>query len=112
MWAPSAVNHFSIATHVFTVEFHCYVYHLLDVLPEFSPLPHLSEKSKDFDKFELEPIEITVRRTDGSTSTHTDIMFPKRFGEVRRDLAAAPSILFLTSEASCAFRSVCEQILI
>lgn len=35
MWAPSDVNHFDIATHVFTVEFHTYFYHLLDVLPIF-----------------------------------------------------------------------------
>ncbi len=33
MWAPTANNQFQIGSHVFTVEFHTYFYHLLDALP-------------------------------------------------------------------------------
>ena len=35
MWAPTDVNHFQVASHVFTVEFHTYLYHLFDLLPPY-----------------------------------------------------------------------------
>lgn len=33
MWAPNSKNVFQIGSHVFTVEFHTYFYHLIDALP-------------------------------------------------------------------------------
>ncbi len=51
------------------------------LLPDYD-LPHLSDKSKDFDKMKCEDIEVIVRKTDGTSRTYPNVKFPEVFGQV------------------------------
>lgn len=94
MWAPNSKNIFQVGSHVFTVEFHTYFYHLIDALPgshfwllhfahiEDYQLPHIPTKTKGWETLQLEEITVEVTKTDGSSKTYDHVSFPVVFGQV------------------------------
>jgi hypothetical protein len=69
-----------IASHVFIVEFHVYLYHLLDLLPCYD-LPKLPGSSHGFTGLPLEDVEVQVATADNSITRNT-INLPRRCSDV------------------------------
>jgi len=72
---------FEIASHVFTVEFHVYIFHLIDVLPDYD-LPKLHNGNSGWSGLELEDLEVHITKNDGTIQKYSNIKFPKRFSSV------------------------------
>jgi len=74
-------SRYEVASHVFTVEFHVYLFHLLDVLPDWD-LPKHPGLSNGFNQMELEDLEVQLINVDGSTRIYQNLKFPKLFSDV------------------------------
>jgi len=76
----SLSSNVEIASHVFVVEFHVYIFHLLDVLPDYD-LPKLSGANSGWATLELEDVDVQITKDDGTIQKY-QVMFPKRFTSV------------------------------
>jgi len=74
-------SRFEIAGHVFTVEFHVYLFHLIDQLPYYD-LPKHPHGNSGFAGLEMEDLEVQITKNDGRVLKYSNVKFPKRFGDV------------------------------